>query len=133
MKRILAALALAGVTLGASAQLTLSGGSNITFSGYDPSGPTSPQTQGRQNALVSSSTAGTLTATFLGKEALDLDTYTFALASGTLTNLSALFASVNGPVGIGPLSFTFTDTFTSTSVSNGGPVTPYTSYVVLGS
>lgn len=133
MKRILALVALAGASLGASAQLSFSGGTNINFLNYDPTGITAPQTQGRQNALVSSSIAGTLTATFLGKEAIDLDNYSFALASGTLTNASALGTSIFGPVGVGALTFTFTDTFTATSVSNGGPVTPYTSYVVLGS
>ena len=133
MKRILAMVVLAGASLSASAQLSFSGGSNITFGSYDPTGITSPQTQGRQNALISSSIAGTLTATFLGKEAIDLDNYSFALASGTLTNTSALNTSIFGPVGIGALTFSFTDSFTSTSVSNGGAVTPYTSYVVLGS
>lgn len=132
MKRILAVVALAGASLGASAQLAISGGTNITFAGYNPTGPTNPQTQGSQNALVSSSIAGTMTATFLGKEAIDTDSYTFALASGTLFNTSALFSQVSGPVGIGALNFSFTDTFTGTTVNNGGAVTPFTTYVVLG-
>jgi hypothetical protein len=132
MKCILAAVAMTAVSLGASAQLSSSGGSNITFSNYDPSGLTAPQTHGELNGLVSSSIAGTLTATFLGKEALDTDSYTFALGSGTLLNTSAIGSSISGPVGIGALNFTFKDTFTNTSVGNGGSVGPFTSYVVLG-
>jgi PEP-CTERM motif len=133
MKRILAAAVMAAVSLGASAQLSFSGGSNISFTNYNPSGLTAPQTQGRLNALISSSVAGTLSATFLGKEALDIDSYTFAMASGMLLNTSAIGSSITAPASIGALSFTFTDTFTGTSVGNGGSMGPFTSYVVIGS
>ena len=87
------------------------------------------------NALVSSSVAGTLTATFLGKEAIDTDSYTFAMGSGTLLNTSALGSFITGPVSGGgaALNFTFTDSNTGTSVGNGGSMGPYTSYVVIGS
>ncbi len=133
MKRILVALAVASVSLGASAQLSFSGGSNITFSNYNPSGLTAPQNQGSLNGLLSSSVAGQLTATFLGKEAIDTDSYTFAMASGTILNTSVLGSMISGPVGVGALNFTFADTFAGTSVGNGGSVGPYTSYVVIGS
>ncbi|MEO8836656.1 MAG: PEP-CTERM sorting domain-containing protein [Caldimonas sp.] len=133
MKHILAAVALASVSIGASAQLAYSGGTNITFSGYDPSGTTGVQTQGLREAMISSTIAGNLTATFLGKEALDTDTYTFAMASGTLLNTSAIGSMISGPVGVGNLNFTFADTFAGTSVGNGGVAGAYTSYVILGS
>jgi PEP-CTERM motif len=132
MKRILAAVALSAFALGAHAQLSFSSGSNLTFSSYDPSGTTGPQSQGSLNAIISSAAPTTLTATFLGKEAGDTNTYSFSVGSGTLTNTSAIGTSIFGPIGAGNLDFLFTDTTTSTSVGNGGSFGQFTSYVVLG-
>ncbi len=132
MKRIISAVALCAFSLGASAQLSLSGGTNITFAGFGSPGGLPTQTQGSENALVSSPVAGTLTATFLGKDALDTNQFTFTMASGALLNTQTLGSFISGPVAIGSLPFTFTDFFTATSVTNGGPITPFTTYVVLG-
>jgi hypothetical protein len=132
MKRILAAAALAAFALGAQAQLSFSGGSNITFSNYDPSGPTNPQSEGRLNGIVNSAGPAVMTATFLGKEAGDTNTYTFDFAGGTLVNTGAIGSSISGPVGSGPLTFVFADTTTATSVGNGGSSGAFTSYVILG-
>ncbi len=132
MKRILAAAALSVCALGAKAQLSFSAGSNITFNNYDPSGTTGPQSQGRLNALISSGTATTLTATFLGKEAGDTNTYEFSVGNGILNNNSAIGTQIFGPIGAGDLTFLFKDTTTGTQVGNGQNAGPYTSYVVLG-
>lgn len=132
MKRILAAAALAAFSLGASAQLSFSGGSTISFSNYDPSGLTAPQSSGSQNALVSSSISGLLTATFLGKEAIDQDSYRFNLPGNpSLLNTQSLGSQISANVAIGSLPFSFADLYTGTTVNNGGPVTSFTSYVVL--
>ena len=78
-------------------------------------------------------TAGILTATFLGFEAIDTDTFTFTLSSGTLSNKGALNASISGPVAAGPLNFTFADMFQGTAIGNGQNLGDFTSYAVLGS
>lgn len=137
MKNLLSALALAAVAVGAHAQVTYTGGeAPATLSAYDPDGPAGTLTptpvSGVADATIDT-TAGNLVATFLGFEANDLDSYTFALASGTLTNHDALGASISGLVGDGALNFAFADLFTGTTVGNGGNPGPYTSYSVLGS
>ena len=73
-------------------------------------------------------TAGILTATFLGFEAIDTDTFTF-----TLSNKGALNASISGPVAAGALNFTFADMFQGTAIGNGQNLGDFTSYAVLGS
>jgi hypothetical protein len=135
MKQLLSALALAALASSAGAQVTFSGGvDRTTIAGYNPSGVagTLVNPGGRENATIAT-TAGTLSATFLGFEALDTDTFTFSLAGGTLNNKGALNTSIFGNVPAGPLNFTFADTFTGTSVGNGGSLGDFTTYAVLGS
>jgi PEP-CTERM motif len=122
MKRILSAIALAAMAASASAQVTFSGGTDQAISGiFDPSGTVSAQTGGKRDATLSTS-AGVLTATFLGFEAQDTDTYTFTAASGTMSNKTAVadVTKIFGNVAAGLLNFTFMDTFTGASVGNGG-------------
>ena len=136
MKKTLTALALAAMAFGANAQLSYSGGTQTTFGGmYNPSGPTNPQNSGLEDAVISSSSAGTLTATFLGKEALDNDTYSFAFSSGILSNTGPLFASISGPISAGMLDFSFKDLTTGSTVNNGGNASSngFASYSILGS
>jgi hypothetical protein len=139
MKRILTALALATMAAGASAQVTFAGGTDQVITGvYNPTGTTTVQTGGRRNATLSSTTAGILTGTFLGYEALDDDTWTFSLASGTIFNKTAVpdVTAISGSVGAGALNFTFADLFTGTTVLNGGGGVGvngmFTSYMVFG-
>ncbi len=84
MKRVLLAAALATVAAGASAQVTFSGGTDQAISGvYDPSGTlltTLPVPTGGKRDATLATTAGLLTVTFLGFEALDTDTF-FKMAS----------------------------------------------------
>ena len=139
MKPFVLAAALATLAASASAQVTFSGGTDQLIVGsYDPSGTTAPQTGGKRDALLSSTAAGTLTATFLGFEALDTDTYTFSIANGTLNNKTAIadVTKIFGPVAAGALDFTFADVFSGTTVGNGGGgggTGMFTSYLVLGS
>ena len=136
MRRILLAVALATAAAGASAQVTFSGGTDQLITGlYNPTGTTSVQTGGKRDAMLSTS-AGLLTATFLGFEALDTDTF-LTMASGTLTNKTAIpdVSSLSGIVAAGPLGFTFGDVFAGGSVSNGGGGGGpglFDSYVVFG-
>lgn len=134
MKHLLTGIALAFTSLAAGAQLSFSGGTNLTsFAGYNPNGSTSPQTQGVEDALINAGAGGFLTATFLGFEALDTDNFAFVLGAGMLTNqTSALGATISGPVAGGNLNFTFVDTTFSQSVGNGGNASVYASYAVLG-
>jgi hypothetical protein len=137
MKRILTAVALATLAAGASAQVTFAGGTDQAISGlYNPSGTTTVQTGGKRDATLSSS-AGVLTATFLGFEALDTDTFTFSAASGTMNNKTAVadVTSIFGNVAAGPLNFTFADLFAGTTVGNGGGgggAGLFNSYMVFG-
>ena len=123
--------------MGAQAQVTFSGGSDHTaIVGYNPNGDAATfmplPVGGKENAVVTT-TAGVLTATFLGFEALDTDHFTFSLGSGVLSNMGTLNSSIFGPVAAGNLNFTFSDLYTGTSVSNGQDLGLYTSYAVLGS
>ena len=138
MKQLLSALALAALATSAGAQVTFSGGTDQAISGiYNPTGTTAVQTGGKRNATITT-TAGSLTATSLGFEALDTDTFTFTLGSGTLTNKTAVpdVSSIFGNVGAGDLNFTFADIFTGTTVGNGGIGVGvsgmFTSYMVFG-
>jgi len=136
VKRTVLAIAFATAAASAGAQVTFSGGTDQLISGlYNPTGTTSVQTGGKRDAVLST-TAGILTATFLGYEALDTDTF-LTMASGTLTNKIAIpdVSSLSGIVPAGPLGFTFGDMFAGGSVGNGGGGGGsglFDSYVVFG-
>jgi len=136
MKIVLSALALAACAAGAQAQVTfVDGTERPVFTNYNPNGAAGtlgPVVGGREDAMINT-TAGMLTATFLGFEALDTDTFIFSLSSGTLSNKGALNATISGPVAAGPLNFTFADLFQGTSIGNGQNLGDFTSYAVLGS
>src|SRR6187200_2843757 len=136
MQKSLFTLALLALAAGAEAQVTFVGGTDRTvFSNYNPNGVAAtlgPVVGGREDSMINT-TAGLLTATFLGFEALDTDTFTFTLSSGTLSNKGALNASISGPVTAGPLNFTFADLFQGTAIGNGQNLGDFTSYTVLGS
>ena len=136
MKILLSALALAACAAGAQAQVTfVDGTERPVFVNYNPNGVAGtlgPVVGGREDAMINT-TAGVLTATFLGFEALDTDTFTFSLSSGTLSNKGALNATISGTVATGPLNFTFADLFQGTSIGNGQNLGDFTSYAVLGS
>ncbi len=136
MKKPLLALALAAVAAGAQAQVTfVDGTERPVFLNYNPNGAAGtlgPVVGGREDATINT-TAGILTATFLGFEAIDTDTFTFTLSSGTLSNKGALNATISGPVAAGLLNFSFADLFQGTSVGNGQNLGDFTSYAVLGS
>ena len=136
MKRVLSTLALATIAVAAQAQVTfVDGTERPVFVNYNPNGAAGtlgPLVGGREDAMINT-TAGTLTATFLGFEAIDTDTFTFTLSSGTLSNKGALNASISGPAAAGPLNFTFADLFQGTAIGNGQNLGDFTSYAVLGS
>ena len=136
MKNAMFALALAAFAVGAEAQVTfVAGTERPVFSNYNPNDVAAtlgPVVGGRDGAMINT-TAGLLTATFLGFEALDTDTFTFNLGSGTLSNKGALNASISGLVTAGPLDFTFADLFQGTAIGNGQNLGDFTSYAVLGS
>jgi hypothetical protein len=135
MKKLMSALALSALAASAGAQVTFTGGTDrAALAGVNPNGPagTLVGVGGRESAIVNT-TAGTLTATFLGFEALDTDTFTFSLGSGTLSNKGTVGDSISGNVGAGMLNFTFRDTFAGTLIGNGQNLGDFTSYAVLGS
>ena len=136
MKRLFLVLALAALSATAGAQVTFTGGTDITsIAGYNPDGGAGSLVDpaGEENATITTS-AGLLTATFLGFEAVDNNTYGFSTGSGLLSNGGALGSTATGFTSAGPLNFTFADMTTGTAVGNGGNASsPYTSYAVLGS
>jgi hypothetical protein len=136
MNKQICAFALATFAAAAGAQVTFVGGTDRSdFLNYNPNAVAAtlgPVVGGRESALINT-TAGLLTATFLGFEALDSDTFTFTLGSGTLSNKSALNSSISGLVPAGPLDFTFADLSMGTSIGNGQNLGDFTSYAVLGS
>lgn len=139
MKKVLTALALAALAVGAQAQVSFTGGvSRDPVAGFNPNGDAATLSPlpvgGKEDALIST-TAGFLTATFIGSEAIDLDRFMFTLGGAQLTNQSSMLnMSIGTNVGAGSLSFTFMDTVTNTQVSNGGnSPDSITSYAVLGS
>ena len=77
------------LTASAGAQVTFSGGTDRPLlAAVNPNGPagTLVSVGAKETALINT-TAGILTATFLGFEALDTDTFTFSMGSGgTLSN-----------------------------------------------
>jgi hypothetical protein len=139
MNKLLSALALAALATSAGAQVTFTGGTDRTsFAAYNPNGAAAAlaPTGGKEDANIST-TAGMLTATFLGFEALDTDTYTFTAASGTMSNKTAVANVTNifGNVAAGLLNFTFADLFAGTTVGNGGSgggAGMFNSYMVFG-
>jgi hypothetical protein len=132
MKQLLSALALAALATSAGAQVTFAGGTDSEFLRRVPT-PTAPRracaNRWKEDANINT-TAGMLTATFLGFEALDDDTFTFNLEPlETLSNKGTLNASISGLVGAGALNFSFADLFSATTVGNGGnPGSDFTSY-----
>jgi len=136
MSKPIFALALATLAMSAGAQVTfVDGTERPVFLNYNPNGVAGtlgPVVGGREDAMINTTT-GLLTATFLGFEALDTDTFTFNLSSGTLSNKGALNDSISGPVTAGPLNFTFADLFQGTAIGNGQNLGDFTSYAVLGS
>ena len=136
MSKAISALALATFAMSAGAQVTfVDGTERPVFANYNPNGVAAtlgPVVGGREDAMINT-TAGLLTATFLGFEALDTDTFIFSLSSGTLSNKGALNATISGTVAAGPLDFTFADLFQGTSIGNGQNLGDFTSYAVLGS
>ena len=135
MKKLMTAFALAALAASAGAQVTSIGGiDRAALVGVNPNGPagTLLNVGGRESAVINT-TAGILTATFLGFEALDTDTFTFSLGSGTLSNKGTVGDSISGAVGAGMLDFTFRDTFAGTLIGNGQNLGDFTSYAVLGS
>ena len=136
MKKVLLSLVLATFAVVAQSQVTFAGGTDRTaFANYDPNGVAAtlgPIVGGREDATINT-TAGLLTATFLGFEALDTDNFVFTVANTTLSNKGGPNAVSSGPVVAGALNFTFSDVSTGTSVGNGQNLGDFTSYAVLGS
>src|SRR6186713_3444616 len=136
MQKALVTFAFVAVAAGAQAQVTfVDGTERSVFANYNPNGVAAtlgPVVGGREDSMINT-TAGLLTATFLGFEAIDSDTFTFTLSSGTLSNKGALNAQISGPVAAGPLNFTFADVFQGTAIGNGQNLGDFTSYAVLGS
>jgi hypothetical protein len=136
MKTILASAALLTMVGAAQAQLTETGGSHISFGDYtsaDING-TGAVSAGIRTALISTSGPGTLSVTFLGKEAGDTNSYTLSfanLSTQSISNGSAVGTTISGLVAAGALNFTFKDLSAGGSVKNGGS-NGFTSYAVLG-
>ena len=138
MKKILAAASLLALAGAAQAQLSLTGGKPVTFSGYS-SGDilgTGPVSSGLENSTLFADFTGTLSVTFLGKEASHLDKYTFTLGNlttMTISNTDPVPTTISGVVNAGALNFTFKDVTDGAVVTNGvANQSGYASFAVLG-
>lgn len=132
MKRHLLALGLAMVTTAASAQLSVSGGTDISFGGYNgtPATFTGTLNSGTRNGLLDSGIGGALTVTFLGKDDA-WHTNTLSFGDLVINNMTtAVGSSYTIDVAAGALDFLFTDTTDGDVVPNGGPSSAYATYVV---
>lgn len=133
MKRTLLAAALLTTVGIANATVSLVGGKENHFTGYDaPPVLTDPQSSGLQDAkLVSDNPLDQITATFLGKEAGHINQ--FYVNGNLVFNNLATAPSTYGPFyASSPLNFKFRDADDGSEVSNGGNLLAFASYVVLG-
>jgi len=134
MKNLLTAAALAAAAFGAQAQLAYS-----TAGTYIPNiaGNDVPVfTSGLEDALITTALPGTLSVTFLGKEAGHQNLFAVA---GTpllnmLNNVAVGFTDMT-QVGAGALPFRFMDNNDGTAAPNGGNASNgvHGSYVIFGS
>ena len=134
MKRILSTLALVALAGSAHAQLTVTGSTNKSFSGYDgdPAATTGTLSSGVQGTL-DSLLAGSATFTYLGNESGNNNLFTFSVGPQTLTEASAIGDSVTGAIGPGALGFSFTDTNTASTFGNGSAALVYVANVSTAS
>ncbi len=136
IKRICTAAVLAALSFGAQAQLTHTGGSQFTFLG-DYSAPpvlTPDFTEGLLDPLISSVGDLPLAVTFLGKEAGNINQF-YLNDTLVLDNLGGAPTSY-GPFVVGagvPLDFEFVDMTDGDTAPNGGDLSDFASFVVLGS
>lgn len=133
MKRTLLAAALLAAVGAANATVSLVGGTENHFTGFDaPPVLTDPQSSGLQDALlVSDNPLDQITATFLGKEAAHINQ--FYVNGGLVFNNLAAAPTSYGPFYAGsPLNFKFKDATDGSEVPNGGNALAFASYVVLG-
>lgn len=133
MKKLLTAAALAATALGAQAQLAYS-----TTGTYIPNiaGNDVPvSTSGLEDALITTALPGTLSVTFLGKEAGHQNLFAVAGAPllNMLNNVAVGFTDMT-QVGAGALPFRFKDNDDNTAASNGGNAGNgvHGSYVIFG-
>src|SRR3981081_234846 len=100
MKKIFLCVALATAALAANAQLSFVDGTNMpVINGFNPGGGAPVPMGGKIESTISTGSGGILTATYLGFEAIDTNTFSFNFGSGTLTNnLSPIGSSISGPV-----------------------------------
>ena len=118
----------------ADATLTLVGGTETHFAGFDaPPVATSVQSSGLQDTLIiSDSPLDAISLKYLGSDA-GHDLNQFYINSALIFDTNAVVLSSYGTFFAGsPLAFKFKDASDGSAVSNGGNLLAYASYVVLG-
>ncbi|MGI4959805.1 MAG: hypothetical protein ACRYGI_19685, partial [Janthinobacterium lividum] len=114
------------------------GGTAVSFSGYSSEDilGTGAVSAGTRNSTIFADFSGTLSVTFLGKEAAHLNNYTFTLGNlttMTINNTDPVPTTISGLVNGGALNFAFEDMTDGNAVTNGGVIqSGYASYAVLG-
>jgi hypothetical protein len=93
-----------------AADLGVANASTVVFSNYDgqPLSVTGAENHGLWGALVTTS-AGTFSATYLGNESGYVDNFSFGFGNGSLLESNKLGATVSQFVGVGTVSFNFSD------------------------
>jgi hypothetical protein len=111
VKHIIFSMLLVSVFGAAQAEnLEVSNASTVTFSNYDgqPLSVTGVENSGLWGELVTTS-AGTFSATYLGNESGYVDNFSFGFGNGSLLESNSLGATVAQSVGVGTVSFSFSD------------------------
>lgn len=124
MKKSISVLALALAAHGAHASLTVSASSVMNFQDYDgtPASVTGTLTQGVSGTLMAEE-AGTISFTYLGKEAWNNNRFSFngqRLTDDSREGLPALLGTtLSADIGAGKVNFSFTDVTRGKTYQNG--------------
>lgn len=133
LKKFLTIAALGATVTGAQAQLAYS--TTGTYLPAIAANDVPSFTSGLLDAQISTALAGTLSVTFLGKEARHTNLFgVYGLGTLEMLNTVAVGTTQTVDVAAGGLPFRFEDNNDGTTVPNGGntPSTPQGSYVIFG-
>lgn len=135
MKKVLAAASFLVLAGAARAELSLTGGTPVTFSGYHAEDivGTGPISSGLVNATIFADNVGVFDVTFLGKETSDLTNFTVGnLTTTWINSTDAVLKTISVQVDPGRLNFTFKDLTDGDSVSNGFVSSGVADFMVFG-
>lgn len=137
MRKLLIASMIGSVCGTSHAALDWTANTLVGISGYNgaPFTATGLVDAGWLDSQIIANGPGTLSVTFLGKEAGHLDVMSFNAGASKLLNSASVGTTLSVPVsgsGDTPLSFAFKDSATGDLIANGGNPSKFATYAVLG-